>query len=418
MTSKAWQGRELTSHLTQVESLIETRGDAIFTERFHEPVEDQNKVGELAGAVVTIKDLFDVKGYQTRSGSVFLNCAEPATKDAEAVKRLRQAGAYLLGHTNMTELAYSGLGVNPHYGTPQSPLYPGAIAGGSTSGGAVSVALGMADIALGSDTGGSLRIPAAFCGVTGFKPTQQSVSLQGALPLSNSLDSIGPIANKVSDCEAAWRVLSGETGVAEEATQAHFIVPTNFGFDDMDATVKTAFNDFVNKLKKLPGITVEEKVLSIFDEYKKLPVWQFSAVESSRYYQDGLGVALESLDPRVASRMARAQQVTEQEFAETCEQRAELIKAYKEQVGDAKLLLPTVAILPPKLSSLEQDSDYDRINLLCLRNTSIANVLDACSISLPYQYKGDHIGIMLTGINGSDLSLLGVAKRLEADISQ
>lgn len=408
-----WQGRDLLQQLAHSQALLAKKHDVILTQRFAEQELSACENGLLAKAIVTIKDLFDVQGYVTRAGSVFLKDNEPAKEDAEAVRRLREAGAYLLGHTNMTELAYSGLGMNPHYGTPQSPLYPGCIAGGSTSGGAVSVALGIADIALGSDTGGSLRIPAAFCGVTGFKPSQQSVSRQGALPLSTSLDSVGPIAKSVADCEVAWQVLSGQSQTAPMAQSAHFVVPSNFGLDNLDDEVAKGFRAAIEKLRQTPGVVVEERPVSLLEAYKTLPVWQFSAFEARQFYQQNFAVDLDQLDPRVASRLRRADGLDEHTFAETCRQRQGLIERYQQEEAGVQLLLPTVAILPPKLTDLAEDEDYDRINLLCLRNTTLANVLDACSVSLPFQHQQHHIGVMLTGVNGSDQELLGAAKLVE-----
>ncbi len=413
----AWQDRNFEQQLAQSQDLLDKNDDVILTQRFTGQDLSACSDGVLSKAIVTIKDLFDVQGYVTRAGSVFLKDNGPAKEDAEAVRRLREAGAYLLGHTNMTELAYSGLGMNPHYGTPQSPLYPGCIAGGSTSGGAVSVALGMADIALGSDTGGSLRIPAAFCGVTGFKPSQQSVSSKGALPLSATLDSIGPIAKSVADCEAAWQVLSGTEQKVAAAQQAHFVVPTNFGLDNLDAAVAEGFRAAIEKLRQTPGVVIEERPVNFLEAYKALPVWQFSAFEAREFYQRTFAVDLAQLDPRVASRLRRADTLDEQAFAQTCLQRQGLIELYQKEESAVQLLLPTVAILPPKLADLAKDEDYDRINLLCLRNTTLANVLDACSVSLPFEHQEHHIGVMLTGTNGSDEALLAAAKFVEKTLA-
>lgn len=421
-----WEERDLAMQIAKSQKLIESQASNIFTELFdmHEASTSSgltnNSVGEqyLKNAIISIKDLFDVQGYQTKAGSTFLDKVEPATKDADAVKSLREAGAVFLGHTNMTELAYSGLGLNPHYGTPITPLYKNEarIAGGSTSGGAVSVALQIADIALGSDTGGSLRIPSAFCGVTGFKPSQNSVSRKGSLPLSSSLDSVGPIAKTVSECEIAWGVMSNNIVNNPIAKEAHFVVPNNFGMDLLDEKVKEAFIEFVNILKQTPGVTVEEKSLPFLDSYKLLPVWQFSAFEAMSYYTENYDIDLDELDPRVASRLKRANTIDEKQFLATCEQRKLLIDRYKTEEKGAVLLLPTVAVLPPKLDQLTADEDYDRINLLCLRNTTLANVLDGCSVSLPYQYQEDHIGIMLTASNGDDNNLISLSKLLETII--
>jgi len=421
-----WEERDLAQQLTKSKKLIEHQASNVFTELFDvtghaDGSESSNHLSNelyLKNAIVSVKDLFDVKGYKTKAGSIFLNDVDIASEDADAVKSIREAGAILLGHTNMTELAYSGLGLNPHYGTPITPLYENEerIAGGSTSGGAVSVALKIADIALGSDTGGSLRIPSAFCGVTGFKPSQKSVSRKGSLPLSSSLDSIGPIASTVSECEIAWGIMSNAVVNNPVAEKAHFVVPSNFGLDSLDEKVKKAFTEVVNILKKTTGVQVEERSLPFLDSYKLLPVWQFSAFEAMNYYTENYNVDLDDLDPRVASRLKRANTIDEKQFLATCEQRKLLIERYETEEKGAVLLLPTVAILPPKLDQLITDEDYDRTNLLCLRNTTLANVLDGCSISLPYQYQGDHIGVMLTASNGDDNNLLSLSKLLETII--
>jgi aspartyl-tRNA(Asn)/glutamyl-tRNA(Gln) amidotransferase subunit A len=167
-------------------------------------------LGSLDGALVSIKDLFDVKGEPTRAGSKILKDAPPATADAPVVRRLRAAGAVIIAKTAMSEFAFSGVGMNPHYGTPGNPADRKRVPGGSSSGAAVAAADQMCDIAIGSDTGGSTRIPAALCGVVGFKPSKQRISTEGAFPLSYTLDSIGPIARTVADCATADAVMAGD----------------------------------------------------------------------------------------------------------------------------------------------------------------------------------------------------------------
>src|SRR6201995_5269973 len=166
----------------------------------------------FAGIPVSVKDLFDIAGQVSRAGSRALDDSAPAEKDAPAVARLRRAGFVVIGRTNMTEFAYSGIGINPHYGTPKGAWQrrAGHVPGGSSSGAAVSIADRMAYGALGTDTGGSCRIPAAFNGIVGFKPTQRRVPLDGAVPLSFTLDSIGPLARTVSCCAVLDAVLANE----------------------------------------------------------------------------------------------------------------------------------------------------------------------------------------------------------------
>ncbi|WP_281352687.1 amidase [Skermanella pratensis] len=209
----------------------------------------------LAGLPISVKDLFDIAGQVTTAGSAVLKDAAPAAADAPVVARLRAAGAVIVGRTNMTEFAFSGLGVNPHYGTPGNPRDRDRIPGGSSSGAAVSVTDGMAAAAIGSDTGGSVRIPAAFCGLAGFKPTQARVPRTGALPLSRTLDTVGPLARSVACCALLDAVLAGESpampnAVPDAAPVAglRLAVPQEIVLDGLDATVSAAFSDALSRL--------------------------------------------------------------------------------------------------------------------------------------------------------------------------
>ncbi|MCO4785846.1 amidase family protein [Marinomonas gallaica] len=410
---KAWCNRDLTEHLNAVSNDITENRDAVFIAPFIEVADIKNK--PLSGAVVSIKATFDVKGHSSSGGTTLLK-DRPAQQDAHAVALLRAAGASLIGHTNMTELAYSGVGLNPHYGTPNNPVVPGCIPGGSTSGGAVTVAKGMADIALGTDTGGSLRIPAAFCGLTGFKPSQSSVSRVGCLPLSDSLDSVGVMARNVETCELAWNVLTSNKASQQADAPLTLVVPKNFGFDDLDKDITDGFKVALDHLKS-HGVVVQHCDLSLFETYKALPVWQFSAVESRRYYKQLFSLEDGQLDPRVKQRIKRGEGVSEQVFMETCAQRSALITRFQSEHANTVFLMPTVACLPPKFDQFESDENFDRINLLCLRNTTFANVIDGCSISLPYSFNSNVMGLMLTAMNGKDQSLLKLAKVIETALS-
>jgi aspartyl-tRNA(Asn)/glutamyl-tRNA(Gln) amidotransferase subunit A len=405
----SWQGRALAATWQAALNTLNAKGPRVFTERFTF-VEPQQ--GSLNGAIISIKDLFQVVGYKTQAGSVFID-SQPAEQDAAAVALLRKAGASFLGHTNMTELAYSGLGLNPHYGTPDNPIQPGRITGGSTSGGAASVALGVADATLGTDTGGSLRIPAAFCGLTGFKPSAQTVSREGCLPLSHSLDSIGPMAKTVEECELLWHLLSESVAppVNADASSLRFVIPSNFGMNELDALVEEGFESAIEQLETA-GMTVERRVVTALEDYKTLPVWQFSAFESQAFYSKHYDLATANVDPRVASRIARAKTITEDDFQQTQGARQAFIDRMAAEEPNTVFLLPTVAIVAPKLSDLELDADYDRLNLLCLRNTSLANVVNGCSVSLPFQHQGEAMGFMLTAGNGLDQQILDLAKTI------
>lgn len=393
------------------QSLLETaRARATapdFTCTFTDKVND---TGPLSGLNVAVKDLFDVRGYVTRAGSVVRKDTAPAMQDATAVERLRQSGAGLIGHANMTEFAYSGLGLNPHYGTPLTPLRAGCIAGGSTSGGASAVARGVADVALSTDTGGSARIPAAFCGLYGFKPTAQTIPRDGAVALSHSLDSVGIMAREASLLRPVLNTLR-DTPLANAAIPSAVIVPENFGLDDLDAEVADAFETALAKLGAA-GISIRRLSLDIFERYRTIPVWQYSAVESRAHHGAYFDQAHGDLDPRVASRMTRADGLSAIDFSRTLAAREVLTAQAARIFGDTPLVLPTVAIMPPKLDDLHDDATYDRINLLALRNTSFGNLIDGCSVSLPIS-SHPGAGMMITASTGQDAKLLGMTEALQ-----
>ncbi|MDQ7911690.1 amidase [Pseudomonas sp. 102515] len=374
----------------------------------------------LAGLPVSIKDLFDVRGQITAAGSKVLTHAEPASSDATVVNRLRGAGAILLGRTNMSEFAFSGLGLNPHYGSPTSPVAEGRIAGGSSSGAAVSVAGGMAVAGLGTDTGGSLRIPAAFCALVGFKPSAQRVSLQGALPLATSLDSVGALTGTVADSILLDEILSGETLDTRPASLAglRLAVTRDFVLDGLDDTVTRAFERSLEHLRDAGA------VISWFDfpELHQLPTINASggltAAEAWYLHRQWLsGSQASDYDPRVAQRIRRGQALSAADYLHLQAQRHIMIAAAKSRLGDADAwLLPSVAVVPPVLSALEQDDEqFFATNGLVLRNTSVINFLDGCALSLPC-HRGDElpVGLSIAGLNRQDARVLQVARSVEA----
>lgn len=418
-----WSPETVSDRLTEIRRRVnanDPRLESVFTQTFIDQVVIQAKDlkpdvdSALRGALVSVKDLFDVEGFVTKAGSIFMAEDDPAKSDAEAIKNIRNAGATLVGHTVMTELAYSGLGLNPHYGTPENALLPGCIPGGSTSGGAISVAQGIVDIAIGTDTGGSLRIPAAFNGIVGFKPSQSTVSRKGCKPLSRSLDSIGPMARSVRACEAAYKVLSDGAAKQGQTVKPEFIIPANYGMDDLEAPVKAAFEQAVSNLEA-SGFKVEKKPIEALEAMKVLAIWHFSSIESRGEYDDAYQTKRHMMDPRVAgpTRMGRADEVDAISYRKTLNLREELIQQYREEMGSQILLMPTVPILPPSFKSMEDDDEYGQVNLQVLRNPSIANVMDCCSISIPFTHAEATIGVMMTAIADHDLSLLQLAASCE-----
>jgi len=373
-------------------------------------------LGELAGLPIALKVLFDVAGEVTHSGSRWWK--QPAKKDALIVSRLRRAGAVITGHTNMTEFAYSGLGLNPHYGSPANPLAPGRISGGSSSGAASAVAHGMAVAAIGSDTGGSVRIPAAFCGLVGFKPSQQRIPREGSFPLSDSLDSIGPIARSVECCARLDAVMAGERWRQDTLVDLRgrrFVVPTNHMMNDLSPGVAEAFSRSLRALRDC-GAHIVEAPAPVLDALPELlEGGGFTAAESYHIHREWLQQYGDEYDPRVRTRIERGAGISAADYLELLHRRAERKKQADEWLASYDgLLAPTVPVEPPLLTELESDEGYARLNLLILRNPTVANLLDLCAITLPNHRPGDlPSGLMLVGRNGSDKDILDIAGAVE-----
>jgi aspartyl-tRNA(Asn)/glutamyl-tRNA(Gln) amidotransferase subunit A len=378
----------------------------------------------LAGVPVSVKDLFDIAGQVTAAGSVALLTRPPAAQDAEVVARLRAAGLVIVGRTNMTELAYSGLGINPHYGTPLNPFdrAAGRIPGGSSSGAAVSVTDRLAAVGIGTDTGGSCRIPAALSGVVGFKPTASRVPRAGVAPLSTTLDTVGPLAPTVSCCALLDAVMSGgEVRAPQEfpLRGLRLLLPSNYVTEDLDETVAAAFDRSLAALSGA-GVLITRAPLRELDRLPQINAkGGFNAAESYATY----GALLESqgaaFDPRVAIRILKGREQTAADYLELQRSRVELIQKVRATTAthDA-VVMPTVPIIAPTLRSLAGDAEYFRANALVLRNTSIANFLDGCALSIPIHRVGEApVGLTLMADTGADQKLLAIARAAEALLS-
>ncbi len=375
----------------------------------------------LAGIPISIKDLFDVAGEITLSGSIVRRKSIPAKYDAHIVSKLRAAGAILIGRTNMTEFAFSGLGINPHYGTPLNPWdrKMGRIPGGSSSGAAISVTDNMAAAAIGTDTGGSVRIPSALCGLTGFKPTAVRVSKEGAFPLSTTLDSIGPLANSVSCCSILDQTMRGAAVNAlldKPVDSLTLAIPQTIVLDDMDRTVAEKFENIVKSLSE-SGVHIVEHPCSIFSQ---IPLANskggFAAVEAFHTLRDLLEKDESNFDPRVAVRVRRGAEMLGVEYLELLDATVKIRKEADEITRHYDgLLMPTVPTIAPILDHLEKsDTAYHETNLLMLRNCSFGNFLDRCAISLPIHQPGEApVGMMVMGNTGEDEKLLEVANCIE-----
>jgi aspartyl-tRNA(Asn)/glutamyl-tRNA(Gln) amidotransferase subunit A len=374
----------------------------------------------FSGIPISIKDLFDIAGDVTTAGSTVLGDAASAPRDAIAVARLKAAGFVPIGRTNMTEFAFSGLGINPHYGTPLNAYdrKTGRIPGGSSSGAAVSVTDGMGYAALGTDTGGSCRIPAALCGLVGFKPTANRVPLDGAVPLSSSLDSIGPIAPSVACCAALDAVLSGEQPgdlPAFPLEGLRLAVPQTLVLDGVDATVGAAFAAALSRLSQTGARIVDIPLRELGELPHINRLGGFGAAESYAFHRSLIERKHDQYDPRVVSRILRGSEQSAADYIDLVHARADFIRRLGAIMApyDA-LLMPTVPVIAPPLGAFDVQDTYRDINLLMLRNPTIANFIDGCSISIPCHRAGDApVGLMLIGPSNGDARLLAIAAAIE-----
>jgi len=385
--------------------------------------EVQAAPSRFAGIPVSIKDLFDIKGQVTRAGSRALEDSAPAEADAPVVARLRRAGFVVIGRTNMTEFAYSGIGINPHYGTPKGAWQRniGHVPGGSSSGAAVSVADGMAYGALGTDTGGSCRIPAAFNGIVGFKPTQRRVPLDGGVPLSSSLDSFGPLARTAQCCAVLDAVLANEAIVPvlpRPIKGMRLAVPTTLALDDLEDAVARTFERALETLSR-QGATIERiEVPEFLDIAPMSAKGGFAAAESYAWHRYLIVSKGDVYDPRVASRILRGESQSAADYIDLLAARRSLIaRTEKRFAAYDALVLPTTANTPPRIADLADDKAFTSANALALRNCTLINMIDGCAISLPAHREGEvPVGLMLAASGGSDRRIFELATGMEGAI--
>jgi aspartyl-tRNA(Asn)/glutamyl-tRNA(Gln) amidotransferase subunit A len=374
-----------------------------------------------AGIPISIKDLFDIKGQVTRAGSRALDDSPPAEADAAVVARLRRAGFVVIGRTNMTEFAYSGIGINPHYGTPKGAWQRsvGHVPGGSSSGAAVSVADRMAHGALGTDTGGSCRIPAAYNGIVGFKPTQRRVPLDGGVPLSFTLDSFGPLARTVGCCAVLDAVLADEPVQPLQPRSIkgmRLAVPTTVALDELDDAVAQTFARALETLSR-QGALIERIVVPEFLDVAVMNAkGGFAAAESYAWHRYLIASKGDVYDPRVSMRILRGESLSAADYVDLLGARKSLIARMERRLApyDA-LILPTTANTPPRIADLADDRAFTKANLLSLRNCTLINMIDGCAISLPAHREGEvPVGLMLAASGGSDRRILELAAAMES----
>ncbi len=380
----------------------------------------------LAGIPFSIKDLTDVAGSTTTAGSRALRDAPPATADAAYLARLRAAGAVILGTTNMTEFAMGGLGLNPHYGTPRNPFdrAVGRIPGGSSSGAAISITDGMAAVAIGTDTAGSIRMPAALCGITGFKPTARRVPLGGTIPLAESLDSIGPLARSVACCALVDGVLSGDELPSVPAAAAiaglRFAVPTTLVLDALDAGVAAAFANALSVLSRAGARIVEIP----FAQLGELPAINayggFAVAEGYAWHRKLLAAKAADYDPIIGARFAGGAGVSAADYIDLRHARADFIaRADAVTAQFDAVLMPTVPIVAPPIADFaDNEQAWLQTNRLLIRNPGIANFLDRCALSIPCHTAGSApVGLTLMGETMGDRRLLALGLAVEAALA-
>jgi Asp-tRNA(Asn)/Glu-tRNA(Gln) amidotransferase A subunit family amidase len=375
------------------------------------------EISPLAGLPVSIKDLVDIAGETTLAGSTVLRDAPPAKADAPVVKRLRIAGAAIVGKTNMTEFAFSGVGLNPHYGTPANPADTtvARIPGGSSSGAAVSVATGLCVAAIGSDTGGSIRIPAALCGIVGFKPTARRVPSAGTIPLSTTLDTICAMTRSVEDCILVDSIIADNALSIPDLPLAglRLAVPSTIMLDALESHVAASFSAALSRLSAA-GAKIIDMPFALLSEAADLN--KFSGAESFAWHRGLLANREAEYDARVAKRIRTGAAMSAADYIDLHRKRRDWITRMEDALGPFdSLIMPTTPIVAPPIAELEASEDaFFKANGLLLRNPSTINLLDGCAVSVPCHDEGTlPVGLMIAGPAMADRKVLAVARAIE-----
>lgn len=382
-------------------------------------------VPALAGLAVSVKDLFDVAGVPSTAASKSMADATPATADSSVVARLRAAGAALIGHTNLTEFAFSGIGINPHHGTPANagtlaldatPRIPG----GSTSGGAVTVAAGAAWAALGSDTRGSIRVPAALHGLVGFKNTQALTPTEGSVPLSFTLDTACAITRSVRDAVLMHEVLAARrVRLRGRPLRALRLALADGGMlDGLDATVARAFERCLARLRAAGAEIVERRLPA--DDAPAVSSGQISSAEAWAWHRSRLDARHADYDPRVLARIRGGSSISAADYIDRLQARRRWIAQVEALAADIDAFIcPTVPIVAPPLQPLIADDEaFFATNALLLRNPSAINYLDGCALSLPCQAADElPVGLMVWAPSMCDDTVLDVSLAIERELA-
>jgi aspartyl-tRNA(Asn)/glutamyl-tRNA(Gln) amidotransferase subunit A len=415
------QGEGLRTFLSVHESEALAAADQVDAQR-----RDGARLPALAGIPISVKDLFDEAGVTTLGGSRVLVGTPAATRNSTVVERLKKAGAVIIGRTNLVEFAYSGLGLNPHYGTPKNAFdrAAGRIPGGSSSGAAISVTDGMAAGAIGSDTGGSIRIPAALNGLVGFKPTARRVPLDGVVPLSFTLDSAGPIAKTVADCALLDHVLAAEDDAVPAPAQLgglRFAVPKTVFQSDLSPAVAEAFTEALGRLSAA-GATIADLPMAEFAQAAAVnPRGALTSAEAYWWHRQWLKDGADKYDPRVLVRIRAGETITAASYIDLIKLREQFIRTINAAAAgyDAMLMPTTLETAPTIAEAGKDDETYARLNLRMLRNTAVVNLFDGCALSIPCHVPGTApVGMMIAGTQGTDRRILAVGLAVEGVVGK
>jgi aspartyl-tRNA(Asn)/glutamyl-tRNA(Gln) amidotransferase subunit A len=386
-------------------------------------VAENRSLGWLDGIPIAWKDLFDIEGLPTTAGSAVLSNALPASRDATVVDLLRQAGMVAIGRTNMSEFAFSGIGINPHYGTPHNPRSSDVprVPGGSSSGAAVAVAAGLVPVAMGTDTGGSVRIPAALNGIVGYKASRGRYAMDGIFPLAQSLDTLGPLCRSVQDAvwiDAAMRGATRPDIMRSPIAPMEIVVPDNAVFDGAEPGVVKAFDAAIARLEKSGAKIVKlripafEAITDLMKSHGALVTAEAFALHRERLS----GPVAEGIDPRVVARIRLGGNIAMADYIEILDIRRRLTKETEDLLAGRLVAMPTIAHVAPAIEPLLADDDlFFATNGKTLRNTGFGNFLDWCGVSIPCG-TGDAsmpVGLLLSGVAGDDEKLLAASLQYE-----
>jgi aspartyl-tRNA(Asn)/glutamyl-tRNA(Gln) amidotransferase subunit A len=383
--------------------------------------------GPLDGVPIAWKDLVDMAGERTTAGSALYADSPPKEKDAPIVANLAAAGMVALGKTNLSEFAFSALGLNQHFGTPRNPrdLATPRIAGGSSSGAAVAVAGGLSPCAIGSDTGGSIRAPASFCGIVGFKTSEGRIDKQGVFPLSHTLDTIGPMAHTVEDCVLIDMALRGQSTTPvrpADLSSVEFVVPDKTGIDDAEPAVAANLDSTLKRLAAA-GAKVTSRPIPQIAAMRALSA-QYGSFVAIEAYAEHRAIFdspdAQRMDRRVVKR-ALGGRVPERDVINLQRGREELIAALTDELNGALLVLPATPMTAPAIAPLDGDDELFRAaNLRAIHYTFLGNLFRMCGLALP---SGTDAASLPTGVQflapgGDDDRLLSIGLSMESALSR